>query len=748
MKALIVDDNPTNLNLFKIILERKGFEVITAANGEDALQKLQGDHVDIIVSDILMPVMDGFHLLQECKSNAKLQDIPFAFVTGAFLDAKDEELALKLGVQAFIRKPVEPDNFAKILEEILVRKPAPKKRGRPRKERKNGDAEKLVSVNLMQKLEAKMTDLEEEIIERKRIEEALRNSEEQYRLLFETMAQGALYYDAEGAIISANPAAEKILGLSRDQMIGRTVYDQGWRYIREDGTDLPGNMHPAIMALKTGKTVRDVVIGAYNPIDNVFHWTNISAEPQFKENEDKSYRVFTTFDDITDRFLSYKAIQESESRITAIMENTRDAIWSIDGAFRLITANNAARDLFLIAYGVDLKEGSEIFDGIPDESRESWVDIAKHGFQGEHFAFERHYDLENGPVDLQISVNPIVSPAGQVTGVSFFGRDMTQQNKAEKALAQSEERYRMLINNAAEEIYVVQDGLVKFSKPGISRISGYSGEEIMSKPLSELIHPDDLVDMLEKHAARMAGGEAPTEYTYRAFDKSGNIRWVGAHVTTVTWEGRPATLTFQIDITDRINLESAVKESEQKYRLVVENAVEVIAIIQDGKIKFTNRALPGRLGYTAEEISTMHILDFIHPDDRQMVAEKYASRMRGDTVEDYSYRVLTKKGEVLWVQLKAVIIEWEGKRATLNFISNITTHKLAENALQESEEKYRNILEEMDEVYYEADLKGNYLFFNDALCRQLGYTREELREMNYKQYIPPEDISKVRETFI
>ena len=127
MKALVVDDNPINLNLFKVILERKGFEVITAANGEDALQKLHNDQVDIIVSDILMPIMDGFHLLQECKSNAKLQDIPFAFVTGAFLDAKDEELALKLGVQAFIRKPVEPDNFARTLEEILVRKPAPKR---------------------------------------------------------------------------------------------------------------------------------------------------------------------------------------------------------------------------------------------------------------------------------------------------------------------------------------------------------------------------------------------------------------------------------------------------------------------------------------------------------------------------------------------------------------------------------------------------------------------------------------------
>ncbi len=90
----------------------------------------------------------------------------------------------------------------------------------------------------------------------------------------------------------------------------------------------------------------------------------------------------------------------------------------------------------------------------------------------------------------------------------------------------------MLINSAAGEIYVVQDGRVKFAKLGISSITGYSTQEIISKPLSEMIHPDDLAPMLEKHAARMAGGEAPAEYIYRVFDKSGNIHWAGAHATT------------------------------------------------------------------------------------------------------------------------------------------------------------------------------------------------------------------------
>jgi PAS domain S-box-containing protein/putative nucleotidyltransferase with HDIG domain len=526
-------------------------------------------------------------------------------------------------------------------------------------------------------------------------------------------------------VISANPAAERILGLSREQMIGRTAYDPGWKYIREDGTDLPGDMHPATVALKTGKTVQEVVIGVFNPVDDIFHWTNISAEPQFKENEDKPYRVFTTFDDITDRFLSYKAIQESESRITAIMENTRDSIWSVDASFRLITANNAARELFLIAYGVDLREGEQIFAGIPEESRESWVDISRQGFQGQHFTFERHYELENGPVDLQISVNPISSPSGQITGVSFFGRDMTLQNKAEKALEQSEERYRMLVDNAAEEIYVFQDGICKFAKEGISRATGYHRDEMIGKSMAELVHTDDLQILLEKHLARMHGEDVRGEDIFRAIDKAGNIRWVEAHSTDITWEGRPASLTLQTDITDRVSLESALKESEQKYRTVVENAVEAVIILQDGKVKFTNRLSAGELGYTREELFEIPILDIIHPDDRPMVAERYARRLRGEPVEDYSFRVLTKEGKVIWAQLRGVVIEWEGKPATLNFVNNITERKLAEDALRQSEEKYRQLVESaLEGIHVVQDRIIKYT--NKRFAEITGYSVAEL----------------------
>ena len=140
-----------------------------------------------------------------------------------------------------------------------------------------------------------------DITERKNIEEMLLNSEEKYRNLFETMPTGVVYQDLQGKIISANPAAERILGLTFDQMKGRTSIDNRWRSIHEDGSDFAGEDHPSMVALKTGKEVMDMVMGVFNADDEEYRWINIHAVPQFRAGEDKPYQVYTIFEDITER---------------------------------------------------------------------------------------------------------------------------------------------------------------------------------------------------------------------------------------------------------------------------------------------------------------------------------------------------------------------------------------------------------------------------------------------------------------
>ena len=146
----------------------------------------------------------------------------------------------------------------------------------------------------------------------KQAEEALKKSEANYRILYETMTQGIVYQNADGKIISANSSAGNILGLTLEQMQGLTSMDHSWKSIHEDGSAFPGETHPSIVALKTGKAVKNVVMGVFNPQKEAYHWLNIDAVPEFHAGEKQPYQVYTVFTDITERKQVEKQSQELE----------------------------------------------------------------------------------------------------------------------------------------------------------------------------------------------------------------------------------------------------------------------------------------------------------------------------------------------------------------------------------------------------------------------------------------------------
>ncbi|OYU94700.1 MAG: hypothetical protein CFE45_19965 [Burkholderiales bacterium PBB5] len=137
-----------------------------------------------------------------------------------------------------------------------------------------------------------------DVSERKLMEAVRRASESRYRMLFETVPQGVVFQDATGRITSANPAAQRILGLSLSQMQGRTSIDPRWRAVREDGSDFPGDQHPAMQALRTGRPMQGVRMGVHVP-DRGLVWLQVSAIPLFRQGVIDE--VYASFEDITER---------------------------------------------------------------------------------------------------------------------------------------------------------------------------------------------------------------------------------------------------------------------------------------------------------------------------------------------------------------------------------------------------------------------------------------------------------------
>ncbi len=166
-----------------------------------------------------------------------------------------------------------------------------------------------------------------DITDRKQAEEALRESEEKHRRLFETIAQGVIYQAADGTIISANPEVERILGLSFKQMQGKTSMDPCWQMIEEDGTAVPGTDHPAMIALGTGKKVGPVTRGIFHPDKNAYVWLNITAIPLFQPGETEPFQAYATFVDITERKQAEENLQEERWRLQNIIEGTHVGTW-------------------------------------------------------------------------------------------------------------------------------------------------------------------------------------------------------------------------------------------------------------------------------------------------------------------------------------------------------------------------------------------------------------------------------------
>ena len=199
---------------------------------------------------------------------------------------------------------------------------------------------------------SQFADLTWSIVEKKSAARSLELSEARFRALFETMAQGVVYQVHGGHITAANLAAERILGLTLAQMQGRTSIDPRWKSVHEDGSDFPGESYPAMIALRTGAPVNDVVMGVYHPLDNTHHWILVNAFPQFHANSAEPYEVCATFTDITSRAQMERDLRHRAAELEVLFDLSQglrsaqktDEIMRIalDHAKRLVSADCGA----------------------------------------------------------------------------------------------------------------------------------------------------------------------------------------------------------------------------------------------------------------------------------------------------------------------------------------------------------------------------------------------------------------------
>jgi diguanylate cyclase (GGDEF)-like protein/PAS domain S-box-containing protein len=304
--------------------------------------------------------------------------------------------------------------------------------------------------------------------------------------------------------------------------------------------------------------------------------------------------------------------------------------------------------------------------------------------------------------------------------------------------------------NIGVGVYIVQQGKFVYTSPIYRKLTGYTEHELIGVNSLEYVHPEDK-DKVRQQAIKCLKGESSDSYEYRYIKKNGEIMWILEMITSIVYHGKRAALGSFMDITARKHMEEALRQSEERYRTVIEDIEEgYYEVDLQGNFTFASDSICATLGYPREELIGMSYKNYVPNEQFDYVYNIFKKVYEtGKPIKSYSLINIRKNGERIHVEDSvAPLSDKNGKIIGFKGITrDITQRKQMEEALRQSEEKYRNILQSIQEGYFELDLAGNYTFVNDANCRLLGYSREELTGMNYRQFQDENTAKKTRQIF-
>jgi PAS domain S-box-containing protein len=758
-KVLIVDDKIENIYLLQSMLDTNGFKTISAKNGAEALGLLRTIIPDLIIADILMPVMDGFTLCRECKKDEMLKNIPFFFYTATYTDAKDEEYALSLGADRFILKPQEPDDFIKIINDFLNE--VKKKSIHPKKIVPKPETVVLKEYNevLIRKVEDKMLqtekaekelkkyseELEKEIEERKKKEICLQQSQHLFETLANVSPVGIFRTDSDGNTTYVNPKWVEISGLSSEEALGNdwlnSVHPEDRRKLSESWAE--------------NSKSKDKSSAEYRFLrpDGTIAWVIGNAVPEIIDNEVTGY--IGTITDITDRKRSEEALLEREQRLSSIYQTVGDVIYHLavepDETYRFISVNQAFYNVTGLREEMIL--GKLVNDIIPEPSLSEVLKKYKQAIkENSVIRWEEVSDYPNGKLIGDVSIAPVIDISRKCTHLVGSVHDITERKRSEEALVQSELKYRELVTQSPDGIFIVDlsGNFVSVNK-AICDTLKYTEEELLLKNIFEIV-PEKFHAIHKQRLGIILKGESTTSSSeYEVIGKDGIAHFI--EVISVPYFSAKKIVGFQgiaRDITDRKKVEKDLQESEEKYRRIFENVQDMFFETSiDGIILEVSPSLEliSKGQYKRDDVIGKSMLNFFN-DPAEGVGLLTALMNHG-FISDYEILLKNFDGSLIpcsvssriWYNAKNVPIKIIGS------MRDITDRKNTLMALRESEEKFRSIMENSADAIFLTNMNGRYTYTNRAVTEMLGYTKSEMLEKTILDISPKERINEYLEIF-
>jgi PAS domain S-box-containing protein len=574
-----------------------------------------------------------------------------------------------------------------------------------------------------------------DVTERVNNQNALAQSEEKHRDIVENITDILCTHDLEGNILSVNATAKKALGYEVEDLLRMRIQD-----LLQDGTkDRFINYIERVK--KSGFAQGLMYVQNSKAEKRVWEFKNtlrvVEGKPSF---------VYGFARDVTERIDAEEAIKTANERFEFLAKATNDIIWDWNLNTQEVWWNDNYYRLF--GFNPDIPAGINTWkDIIHENDRERVANgIHKAIEDGESFWEDEYRCISKDGKEMFIYDRGFVlfDEAGKPCRMLGSMLDFTERKIAEEETKSSEEKRRLIMNAALDAIICIDTaGLITFWNPQAQQIFGWHENEVMGKMLSEIIIPQPYRAMHDqgiKNYIRTGEGPVLNKLLHlNAINRQQEEFPVELTVLPIKQGGEEFFCAFIRDITERKKAEEAIKESEEKYRTLVEQASDGIFIADNtGKFIMVNSSGSNMSGYTTEELKNLTIYNLVNP--QSLVTNPFKFEEMHQPQGGRSERKMVRKdGVEIDVEISAKFLS---DKRFIAFIRNISERIKAQEALMASEEKYRSLVEQASDAIFIADTDGRFITVNSSACKLSGHTEAKLLQMTIFDFAVKADIEK------
>ena len=540
--------------------------------------------------------------------------------------------------------------------------------------------------------------------------------DESYRILFNTMTQGVVYIDREGHLIDANPAAEKILGMNANEVQKRSTVSPQWEAVHEDGSAFPGETHPVMVALATGKIVSDTVMGILNPVTQKLVWISVTAIPLFRPDEAEPYQVYALFNDVTEQKevkKNYRTLFREMFDGFALHEIIcNDAGEPVD--YRFIAVNPSFERMTTLK-GEDII-GRTVLEVMPDTERQWIQTYGNVALTGTPMVFEKYA----GALGKYFKVTAFRPGPGRFACIFV---DITDRKRAEEAFIQEYHKSRDILTSVPSGLfiykYVRPDRLLlEYANPEAEKLTGISSGKWIGSEFIE-IWPEGISPGLFERLMEVIRTGENTEFeevSYRndRVDRAFRIRGFAI-------PGDRVGIAFE-NLTRIKTAEEALSRSEEEHRALIEGLPDIIIRFdREGRHLFVSENVNEVVELTAGYFIGKTHRELGFPEENCTMWEAaIAGVVEKGLPYESEFSLDGKKGHTTFNWRLIPEFDRGGNvRSVLSICRDITHHRLVEN-------RFRKFFSQSSQLAYMVDVDRHIMDVNDTAIKILEYTREEL----------------------